>query len=418
MQHVRTRHDAARRTTTHHNTKQGTLTEGLTKSSHRTAWKEPDQPASHTGKGPLHARRQRWRSTNTSRRRKGQTRGHTKQPGTTAHPAEPERNPAGRGAEPNVYITNPTHGAGARPGKTQPPTANRKTTQNANQCVRQPRDGRGRNRQTPSEKRKKGGGGENGPQPPRRRPTPQEAAKPPTQTAPKTGPPKGAPGDHPAKTGNTKPRTAAHCEKGHPKHADTHHAGKEKKTQNSKQRGPEEKEWEDRDHETQDRDNQRPTPQSPKRKKHKREGGGAHPTNGNTRTPLRHRRPPRKDGGKQGTRTTARVPQQYPPKERRGAAQTWTPTHMPTPHTRAGNGGEQEERAHSHARPKTLPRTGGVQAETQTQPQTPRTQAGKRGGKPQPVPKYTHPRPQPGLAGLPKPKPKHNRDPSTNATQQ
>ena len=189
------------------------------------------------------------------------------------------------------------------------------------------------------------------------------------------------------------------------------------KNTNSKQRGPEEKGGGDRDHETQDQVNQRPTPQSPS-KKNQRDWGGAHPTNGSTRTPSRHRRPPRKGGGEQGTRTSARTPQQHLPKERRGAAETRTPTHTPTPHTRTGNGGEQEERAHSHARPKTLPRTGGVQAETQAQPHTPRTPAGKRAAKPQPVPKDTHPRPQPGLAGLPNPKPKQNPDPSTNATQQ
>ena len=83
------------------------------------------------------------------------TQGHTKPPGATANPAEPEPNPAGRGAEPHVYITHPTHGAGARPGKTQPPTANRKATQNADQCVRQPREVRGRNRQTPPPEKRK-----------------------------------------------------------------------------------------------------------------------------------------------------------------------------------------------------------------------------------------------------------------------
>ena len=46
-QHVRTRHHTARRFTAHHNTKQGTLTEGPTKSSHRTPRKEPHQPVTH-----------------------------------------------------------------------------------------------------------------------------------------------------------------------------------------------------------------------------------------------------------------------------------------------------------------------------------------------------------------------------------
>ena len=78
-----------------------------------------------------------------------------------------------------MYIADPTHGAGTRPNRTQPPTAARKTTLNAGQCVRQPREGRGRNRQAPPQKirKKKGGGRENSRQPPKRPPTPQEAAK-------------------------------------------------------------------------------------------------------------------------------------------------------------------------------------------------------------------------------------------------
>ena len=312
-----------------------------------------------------------------------------------------------------MYITHLTHGAGAQPGTTQPPTASQKSTQNADQCVREPREGRGRNRKTPPQE-KKGGGARAAHshraahQHHKRRP------KPPIQTAPKTGLPKGAPGDHPAKTGNTKPRAAAHREKGHPKHADTHHAKKQKEHANTKQHGPEEKKWGDRDRETQDWENRRPK----KKEKIKGEGGGAHLSNCNTHTPPRHGRPPRKSGGNRGTRTTARTPQQHPPKERRGAAETRTSTHTPTPHNRTMNGREQEMRAHSHARPKALPRTGGVQAKTQPQAQTPRTRAGKRGAKPQTVAKHTHPRPQLGLTGLPKPKPKHNPDPRTNTTQQ
>ena len=91
-----------------------------------------------------------------------------------------------------MYKAQPTHGAGTRPTRTQPPTAVQKTTLNAGQCVRQPREGRGRNRQPPPKKKRggRGGGRENRPQPPNRPPTPQEVAKPPTQKAPKTGPPK------------------------------------------------------------------------------------------------------------------------------------------------------------------------------------------------------------------------------------
>ena len=66
------------------------------------------------------------------------------------------------------------------------------------------------------QQRGKGGGRENSPQPSTRPPTPPEAATPPPpQKAPKTGPPKEVQGDQPAETGNTKPRTAAHREKGH-----------------------------------------------------------------------------------------------------------------------------------------------------------------------------------------------------------
>ena len=95
-----------------------------------------------------------------------------------------------------MYIAHPTHGAGTGPNRTQLKTAARKTTLNAGQCVCQPREGRGRNRQAPPPKKnkKKGGGrgkrSENSPQPPNRPPTPPEAAKPPPQKAPKTGPPK------------------------------------------------------------------------------------------------------------------------------------------------------------------------------------------------------------------------------------
>ena len=42
------------------------------------------------------------------------TQGLTKPPGATAQPAEPELNPTGEATRPSVYITQPTHGAGAR----------------------------------------------------------------------------------------------------------------------------------------------------------------------------------------------------------------------------------------------------------------------------------------------------------------
>ena len=326
----------------------------------------------------------------------------------TAHPAEPEPNPAGRGAEPSVYITHPTHGAGARPGKTQPPTANSKATQNAEQCVRHPRKGRRRNRQTPHPQEKTGGGRENGPQAPRRPPTPQEATKRPTKTAPKTGPPKGAPGDHPARIGNTKARAPARRERGHPKHADTHHAGEKKHKQQTTLPGREGMGGQrPRDR----RPGQPPTNTTKPQKKKQKGSGGGHPTDRNTRTPLRHRRRPRMGGGKRGTRRTAHTPQQHLPKERRGAAQTRTPTHTPTPHTRTRNGGEQEERAHSHARPRTLTRTGGVQADTQPNRKDRELQRGKEGRNHKPYPNTPTQDPSHGWRGYQSP------NPSTTRTQ-
>ena len=86
------------------------------------------------------------------------TQGLTKPPRATAQPAEAEPNPTGRATEPSVYITHPTHGARARPGKTQAPTGTWLTTLNADQCVHQPRGGRGRNRQPPPPQRKGRGG--------------------------------------------------------------------------------------------------------------------------------------------------------------------------------------------------------------------------------------------------------------------
>ena len=61
-----------------------------------------------------------------------------------------------------MYIAQPTHGAGTRPHRTHLKTAARKTTLKAGQCVRQPREGRGRNRQAPPPKKKKEGGGGKG----------------------------------------------------------------------------------------------------------------------------------------------------------------------------------------------------------------------------------------------------------------
>ena len=235
--HGRTQHDAPKHTTT---STQETLTECLSQQSCRTPRKTPHQPATHrqaatprpatTVAACRHKpppERESWprEAERHVKTRAPQTPGLTKLPGATAQPSEPEPNPAGKATEPSVYITNLTNGAGARPGKMKAPTATHLTTPNAAQCVHQPTRGRERNRQTPPEK--KGGGHEKGPQRQDRPPTPQEAAKPPSQTAPKTGPLEGTPEAQPAQTGDTQRRAAAHQKEGHPEHADTQRAGAE-----------------------------------------------------------------------------------------------------------------------------------------------------------------------------------------------
>ena len=215
-----------------------------------------------------------------------------------------------------MYIDHPTHGVGTQPNRTQPPTAARMTTLNAGQCVRQPREGRGRNRQAPPRKKKTTEGGGGGA---RKQPT---ATKPPANTTrggqtplpegTEDRTPKEAQGDHPAKTGNTKPGTAAHREKGH-RNMQTHTTQKKGSQQPSrKERG-----WGDRYHKARDRDTQQPTPQeNKKRKKH-------------TRTTQPRRAGHRRDPG---------------------------PARTPTPHTGTGNGGGQAKRAPNHTRPISRPK--------------------------------------------------------------
>ena len=275
-----------------------------------------------------------------------------------------------------MYITRPTHGAGTEPSRTQPPTATRKTTLNAGQCVRQPREGRGRNRQTPPPKKNSGGGGggqENGPQLPNRPPTPQKAAKPPSQKAPKTGPPKGAQGDHPAKTGNTKPGKAANREKGHPQRADTHHAGKKKKKKQATQperegmggqgpQGPTQGQpATDTTKPKQDTQKKKTQPDNPTKKGGEQPRPGpsthahtAHPSqerqgtsgaHAQTRTPAQHSQPG--GAGHHASRAQEHTHTQTPPQGVAGCSRNPNST----PHTGTGNGGVQAERARNHARP-------------------------------------------------------------------
>ena len=187
--------------------------------------------------------------------------------------------------------------------KIKPQTSNL----NAGQCVRQPREGRRRNRQAPPPKKKKkeGGGGkgtktahsrQTARQHHHRRPNPpQEVTEDRTPTE--------AQGDHPPKTGNTKPVTAAHGEKGH------RNGKKKKKGEQPAQ--PERKGMEGQG------------PQSPgkKNKKNKRKNKSAKNTPrqpsqeglGTAETRAQHTRPhrtpePETAGGKRGAHETTHVP--------------------------------------------------------------------------------------------------------------
>ena len=262
-----------------------------------------------------------------------------------------------------MYIAHPTHGAGTRPNRTQLKTAARKTTLNAGQCVRQPREGRGRNRQAPPPPppKKKGGGRgkrrENSPQPPNRPPTPPEAAKPPPQKAPKTGPPK-------RHRGTTHPKPATPSQEQRPtRKRDTE---TKKNTIGEPRAKPERKGMEGQG------------PQSPGQgKKNKSAKKKTHPDN------------PAKKG--------------------------WAEPRS-GPSTHAHTARRNRKRRGASGAP-TKPRTSHKQAETEAQPRTPQT-ADTRGTTPQTVPKHTLPRPQPGLAGLTKPTPNRQPDPNTDAAQQ
>ena len=256
-----------------------------------------------------------------------------------------------------MYIAHPTHVAGTRPHRTQLKTAAWKTTLNAGQCVRQPREGRGRNKQAPPPPKKKEGGGGKGTKTAHSRQTARQhhhrrPNPPPEGTEDRT--PTEAQGDHPPKTGNTKPVTAAHGEKGH-------RNGKKKKKEGH-QPSPKERGWRDRDHKARKK----------KTKKNK------------------------------SAKNTPRQPSQ----EGLGTAET-----------RAQHTARRNRKRRGASGAPTKPHTSQKQAETEAQPRTPQT-AETRGTTPQTVPKHTHPRPQPGLAGLTKPTPNRQPDPNTNAAQQ
>ena len=220
-----------------------------------------------------------------------------------------------------MYIAHPTHGAGTRPNRTQPPTAARKTTLNAGQCVAQAQ-GRRREEQAgrPRKKKQGGGGGggrENSPQPPNRPPTPQEAAKPPTQKAPQTGPPKRHRG-----TTRSKPATPS-----------------------QEQRPTGKKDTEACRHTPRKKKKKEPAAQ-PERKGMGGQGpegpGQGHPATNTTKSNQEKKK------GKKHTPTAQ--------PRRAGHSRDLGPARTPTPHSGTENGGRQAERARSHTRPISRPK--------------------------------------------------------------
>ena len=203
-----------------------------------------------------------------------------------------------------MYKAHPTHGAGTWPHRTQLKTAARKTTLNAGQCVRQPREGRGRNRQAPPPQKKKEGGRGEGTKTAHSRQTARQhhhrrpSPPPRRQRKKKKRTPTEAQGDHPPKTGNTKPVTADHREKGH---------GKKKKK--SHQPSPKERGWRDRDHKA----GKKKEKKKPKRKKKNTPRQPSQEGLGTGKTRAQHTRPhrapePATAGGKRGAHETTHVP--------------------------------------------------------------------------------------------------------------
>ena len=244
-----------------------------------------------------------------------------------------------------MYNIHPTHGAGARPSEAQAPTATRLTTFNADQCVHQPKEGRGRIRQTPPPQ-KRGGGTRKAhshktahphhkrrPNPPARRHRRQDPPKKHWRTTqPKPATPNKE--QRPIRREDT-PNTPTHTSLGRRR------AKKKKRRRSLNQRGRG-----DGDHESQDRDSQRRTPQShnttrhdtPPEKKTQRGGGRQipltatpphpHATGGplgadgkRTRRTQKATRPSTQARKKRGTRTNTHTPQQ-PNQEWRGRAET------------------------------------------------------------------------------------------------
>ena len=276
-----------------------------------------------------------------------------------------------------MYITHPTHGAGTQPSRTQPPTATRKITLNAGQCVRQPRKGRGRNRQTPPPKKNRGGG-QGGKRTAHSHRTARQHHKrrpnPPPRRQRRQDPKKGH-------RGTTQPKPATPSQEQRPTgQSDTQNAQTNTTLEKKRASNPARKRGDggtgttrpgtgtasDRHHKAKARHTQKKThPHNPTKKGRaqrtpvpSRHAHTAHPsrerrgTSGGraqTRTPAQHTQPG--GAGDHAARAHEHTHTPTPPKEWRGAAETQTPPRTPTPHTGTGKGGVQAERARNHARP-------------------------------------------------------------------
>ena len=174
--------------------------------------------------------------------------------------------------------------------------------------------------------------------------------------------PKEAQGDHPVKTGNTKPGTAAHREKGH-QNKQTHRKKKNK-----------------------------PAAQL------ERKGMGGETTRPGTGTPSNRE----KKKAKKHTPTTQ--PRRARHSRDPGPARTCTP------HTGTGNGQGQAKRARNHTRPKSRP-TPKPNHEHHKQPAKEGQHHKRSPNKPTQDPSHD-------WQGLTKPTPNRNPDPTTNASQQ
>ena len=213
-----------------------------------------------------------------------------------------------------MYRAHPTHGAGTWPHRTQLKTAARKKTLNTGQCVRQPREGRGRNRQAPPPKKKKKGGGkgkrhENSPQPPNHPPTPPQAASPPPQEKKKKkkrGDPRRGTGEPPTRNRQHQASNSGPRGKGTRK--------KKKKKKESHQPSPKERGWRDRDHKAQKKKKKKKRKnQSAKKKKKNTPRQPSQDGRSTGETRAQHTRPhrapePETAGGKRGTHETTHVP--------------------------------------------------------------------------------------------------------------